>query len=188
MHHTRVIVAGAVQDTGAGRSASGDHPGGGTAGPWRVPPAAAPEAVSRLPSRGGPRTVRGGLVPSDLHGHKSSHSEEDGDNCVENAVADEDGDVAIRNSTRPQPVVRTSRAAFTALVTRLRTGHTPLSSTAGLRTRRVPGSPPRAPTCGGSSRSGPERLLGIRRGASSNVDRVLPAPEVVEADRSPSAG
>ncbi|MGW3552177.1 DUF397 domain-containing protein [Streptomyces griseoincarnatus] len=43
-----------------------------------------------------------------------------GNNCVEIAIFDEDGDVAIRNSTRPQLVIRTSRAAFAALVTQLR--------------------------------------------------------------------
>lgn len=41
--------------------------------------------------------------------------------CVEIAISDEDGDVAIRNSTCPQLTIRTSRAAFAALVTHLRT-------------------------------------------------------------------
>lgn len=44
-----------------------------------------------------------------------------GNNCVEVAVNDESDDVAIRNSTRPEQVIRTSRAAFTALITQLRT-------------------------------------------------------------------
>ncbi|MFK4147187.1 DUF397 domain-containing protein [Streptomyces sp. NPDC004065] len=39
---------------------------------------------------------------------------------MEVALSDEDGDVAIRNSNRPQSVIRTSRAAFAALVTQLR--------------------------------------------------------------------
>jgi hypothetical protein len=43
-----------------------------------------------------------------------------GNNCVEVAIADEDGDVVIRTSTRPQTVIRTSRDAFAALVTQLR--------------------------------------------------------------------
>ncbi|MGW5769756.1 DUF397 domain-containing protein [Streptomyces longwoodensis] len=43
-----------------------------------------------------------------------------GNNCVEVAVNDENDDVAIRNSTRPEQVIRTSRTAFTALVAQLR--------------------------------------------------------------------
>ncbi|MFF5966204.1 DUF397 domain-containing protein [Streptomyces collinus] len=43
-----------------------------------------------------------------------------GNNCVEIAVTDEDGDVAIRNSARPQTVIRSSRPAFAALITQLR--------------------------------------------------------------------
>ncbi|MFJ9665902.1 DUF397 domain-containing protein [Streptomyces sp. NPDC101219] len=41
-------------------------------------------------------------------------------NCVEVAVNDEDDDIAIRDSTRPEHIVRVSRSTFTRLVTRLR--------------------------------------------------------------------
>ncbi|MFF8525317.1 DUF397 domain-containing protein [Streptomyces werraensis] len=44
-----------------------------------------------------------------------------GNNCVEVAVNDEDDDIAIRNSTRPEQVIKTSRTAFTAFITQLRT-------------------------------------------------------------------
>ncbi|MEU7383063.1 DUF397 domain-containing protein [Streptomyces sp. NPDC042207] len=47
-----------------------------------------------------------------------------GNNCVEVAVTEEDDDVAIRNSTRPEQVIRTSRTAFTALVAQLRASAT----------------------------------------------------------------
>ncbi|GHD94832.1 hypothetical protein GCM10010508_57140 [Streptomyces naganishii JCM 4654] len=58
---------------------------------------------------------------SELKWFKSSFSEASGNACVEIAISDEDGDVAIRNSTCPQLTIRTSRAAFAALVTHLRT-------------------------------------------------------------------
>ncbi|MFD6323194.1 DUF397 domain-containing protein [Streptomyces sp. NPDC058442] len=44
-----------------------------------------------------------------------------GNNCVEVAVTEEDDDIAIRTSTRPEQVIKTSRTAFTALVAQLRT-------------------------------------------------------------------
>ncbi|MET8115704.1 DUF397 domain-containing protein [Streptomyces prasinus] len=43
-----------------------------------------------------------------------------GNNCLEVAIKDGGDGIAIRNSTRPAQVIKTSRSAFTALITELR--------------------------------------------------------------------
>ncbi|MFF2184067.1 DUF397 domain-containing protein [Streptomyces sp. NPDC058155] len=52
---------------------------------------------------------------------KSSFSGDGGNNCVEVAVAEQDG-IALRDSTRPSQTFTTSRGAFLALVGGVKAG------------------------------------------------------------------